>query len=278
MTRWMKGVGEAVERDEPLFEVSTDKVDSEVPSPASGVLTEILVPEGETVEVGVKLAVIGDGATAGSPAAAPVAEAPAPPAPASDAQAAPAAPPPPPAAPPVQAPPPAPPTRSGSGPRTGHVAPNCLGACRRGTVGRGGSGGHVAHGAPPALGERDRPLRGDRHRAWRSHNPRRRLEGGRRPAIQRRAGRGPPARPPATPLDLDTLGTGTCRRAAVRVTRRGRPTGPLLEHASAHRGAHGALQGDLAPRVHRQGSRLRGGRAGAGSVGGPLRAPKRASR
>ena len=62
ITRWMKGVGDAVERDEPLFEVSTDKVDSEVPSPAAGVLSEILVPEGETVEVGVKLAVIGDGA------------------------------------------------------------------------------------------------------------------------------------------------------------------------------------------------------------------------
>jgi pyruvate dehydrogenase E2 component (dihydrolipoamide acetyltransferase) len=62
VTRWMKAVGDAVERDEPLFEVSTDKVDSEVPSPAAGVLTEILVPEGETVEVGVRLAVIGDGA------------------------------------------------------------------------------------------------------------------------------------------------------------------------------------------------------------------------
>ena len=61
ITRWMKGVGDPVERDEPLFEVSTDKVDSEVPSPAAGVLTEILVPEGETVEVGVRLAVIGDG-------------------------------------------------------------------------------------------------------------------------------------------------------------------------------------------------------------------------
>ena len=61
----MKGVGDQVERDEPLFEVSTDKVDSEVPSPAAGVLTEILVPEGETVEVGVRLAVIGDGAGAG---------------------------------------------------------------------------------------------------------------------------------------------------------------------------------------------------------------------
>ena len=72
ITRWMKGVGDTVDRDEPLFEVSTDKVDSEVPSPAAGVLTEILVPEGETVEVGVKLAVIGDGA---EPAAPPAAEA-----------------------------------------------------------------------------------------------------------------------------------------------------------------------------------------------------------
>jgi pyruvate dehydrogenase E2 component (dihydrolipoamide acetyltransferase) len=72
VTRWMKAVGDTVDRDEPLFEVSTDKVDSEVPSPAAGVLTEILVPEGETVEVGVKLAVIGDAGAA--PAAAPTAE------------------------------------------------------------------------------------------------------------------------------------------------------------------------------------------------------------
>jgi pyruvate dehydrogenase E2 component (dihydrolipoamide acetyltransferase) len=71
ITRWMKGVGDDVARDEPLFEVSTDKVDSEVPSPAAGVLTEILVPEGETVEVGVRLAVIGDGSGASAaPAAA----------------------------------------------------------------------------------------------------------------------------------------------------------------------------------------------------------------
>ena len=73
ITRWMKAVGDAVERDEPLFEVSTDKVDSEVPSPAAGVLSEILVPEGETVEVGVKLAVIGDGAAAAPSEAAPAA-------------------------------------------------------------------------------------------------------------------------------------------------------------------------------------------------------------
>ncbi|MBX3286999.1 MAG: dihydrolipoyllysine-residue succinyltransferase, partial [Actinobacteria bacterium] len=49
ITRWFKEVGDQVAEDEPLFEVSTDKVDSEVPSPASGYLLEILVPEGETV-------------------------------------------------------------------------------------------------------------------------------------------------------------------------------------------------------------------------------------
>src|SRR5580693_5456569 len=87
VTRWMKAIGDTVARDEPLFEVSTDKVDSEVPSPAAGVLTEILVPEGETVEVGVRLAVIGDNSTAEAPSAetppaAPVQAAAPPPAPA----------------------------------------------------------------------------------------------------------------------------------------------------------------------------------------------------
>ena len=64
ITRWLKQVGDRVEADEPLFEVSTDKVDSEVPAPAAGALTEILVPEGETAEVGARLAVISDGAGA----------------------------------------------------------------------------------------------------------------------------------------------------------------------------------------------------------------------
>src|SRR5580698_6089631 len=104
ITRWMKAVGDSVERDEPLFEVSTDKVDSEVPSPAAGVLSDILVPEGETVEVGVKLAVIGDGsgatgssdapAAAAAEAPAPAAEAAPPPAREAEVPPAPAAPPP----------------------------------------------------------------------------------------------------------------------------------------------------------------------------------------
>jgi pyruvate dehydrogenase E2 component (dihydrolipoamide acetyltransferase) len=65
ITKWLKGQGDQVEADEPLLEISTDKVDTEVPSPGSGILTEILVQEGQTVEVGTKLAVIGgDGAAA----------------------------------------------------------------------------------------------------------------------------------------------------------------------------------------------------------------------
>ena len=69
ITKWFKNVGDQVAEDEPLFEVSTDKVDSEVPSPVSGVLSEILVQEGDTVDVGVVLARVGD--AAGDQAAAP---------------------------------------------------------------------------------------------------------------------------------------------------------------------------------------------------------------
>jgi pyruvate dehydrogenase E2 component (dihydrolipoamide acetyltransferase) len=79
ITRWFKQVGEQVAADEPLFEVSTDKVDSEVPAPAAGVVTEILVAEGDTVDVGVRLAVISDAAEGGASApAAPVAATPPP--------------------------------------------------------------------------------------------------------------------------------------------------------------------------------------------------------
>src|SRR5215211_2412959 len=58
ITRWLKNVGDRVERDEPLFEISTDKVDAEIPSPAAGVLTEIKFKEGETVEVNKVVAVL----------------------------------------------------------------------------------------------------------------------------------------------------------------------------------------------------------------------------
>jgi len=69
ITRWLKQVGDHVEAEEPLFEVSTDKVDSEVPSPTAGYLTEIRIAEGETVGVGVVLAVVSDQAPAGDAAA-----------------------------------------------------------------------------------------------------------------------------------------------------------------------------------------------------------------
>src|SRR5216684_3176077 len=59
IVRWIKKVGDAVERDEPLFEISTDKVDAEIPSPAAGVVTEIRANEGETVAVNSVVAVIG---------------------------------------------------------------------------------------------------------------------------------------------------------------------------------------------------------------------------
>ena len=61
VTRWLKNVGDTVEVDEPLLEVSTDKVDTEIPSPVAGTLQEILVQEDDTVPVGADLAVIGDG-------------------------------------------------------------------------------------------------------------------------------------------------------------------------------------------------------------------------
>ena len=64
ITQWFKQVGDAVAADEPLFEVSTDKVDTEVPSPVAGVLSEIRVAEGDTVDVGVVVAVVGDAAAA----------------------------------------------------------------------------------------------------------------------------------------------------------------------------------------------------------------------
>src|SRR3954470_9691293 len=78
VTRWLKQEGDQVEVDEPLLEVSTDKVDTEIPSPAAGVLSKILVGEDETVEVGAELAVIGGDASGdGGPPAAPAAEQPA---------------------------------------------------------------------------------------------------------------------------------------------------------------------------------------------------------
>jgi len=104
LTKWLKKPGDKVERDEPLFEISTDKVDTEIPSPAAGTLNELLVQEGQTVQVNAIVARISEGNGAAPPAPKPAAAAPPPPPPPAPAPA--AAPPPPP--PVAQAPAPAP--------------------------------------------------------------------------------------------------------------------------------------------------------------------------
>jgi len=78
ITKWLKKLGDTVQRDEPLFEISTDKVDAEIPSPAAGVLTEIRAQEGSTVQVNAVVGVIGDGASAAASAPPPAKSEPAP--------------------------------------------------------------------------------------------------------------------------------------------------------------------------------------------------------
>ncbi|MEE8061137.1 MAG: 2-oxoglutarate dehydrogenase, E2 component, dihydrolipoamide succinyltransferase [Gemmatimonadales bacterium] len=114
LSTWLKKVGEEVKRDEPIFEISTDKVDAEIPSPEAGVLAEVLVQEGETVDVNTVVARIETEAAAGaspspSPAAEPAAAAPPPPAAAAAPDPAPAA------APPTPAPAPATPAAPAGG-------------------------------------------------------------------------------------------------------------------------------------------------------------------
>src|ERR1700674_1504294 len=83
LSKWLKKVGDEVKRDEPIFEISTDKVDAEIPAPAAGVLAEILVKEGETVAVQTVVARLETekGALVSAPAASPQAAPPAPPPP-----------------------------------------------------------------------------------------------------------------------------------------------------------------------------------------------------
>jgi len=78
ITKWLKKVGDTVQRDEPIFEISTDKVDAEIPSPVAGILSEIKVQEGSTVQINTVVAVIGGAAGKSAPASAPAAASPAP--------------------------------------------------------------------------------------------------------------------------------------------------------------------------------------------------------
>ncbi len=153
VTRWLKKVGDTVEADEGLLEISTDKVDTEIPSPVSGVIEEILVQEDETVEVGAILAKIGEGGSAPATDDTPAAEQPA--------AAEPAAPEPAPAEAPAAA---APAAEAPAAPSTEAEAP-APGACR---IRR-----QQGHRAPRTRRERDRgnghPLaqEGRRHRRGR---------------------------------------------------------------------------------------------------------------
>src|SRR5258708_14504660 len=75
LTKWVKKAGEHVERDEPLFEISTDKVDTEIPSPAAGVLKDVLVEEGKTVAISTVVGRIDEGPGNGASGAAPAVQA-----------------------------------------------------------------------------------------------------------------------------------------------------------------------------------------------------------
>ena len=150
VTRWFKQVGDEVGLDEALFEISTDKVDTEVPSPVAGVLSEILANEGDVVEVGQVLARVGSEGAAPAPPE-PSAGEPPPPAPE-----------PAPAPPPPESPAPEPPPAAA--PPAAPSVPKAAASARAGMV------------LSPVVrrlirGERDRSGHDQRHRAGRPHNP-----------------------------------------------------------------------------------------------------------
>jgi pyruvate dehydrogenase E2 component (dihydrolipoamide acetyltransferase) len=127
LTKWLKKPGDKIQRDEPLFEISTDKVDAEIPAPASGVLKEIKVQPGATVQVNTVVGIIDEAMAAGASAPAPPASAPAPAAVAAPPAPAPSAP------PPQAAAPIAPPT---AGPRTDVIMPQMGESIFEGTLTR----------------------------------------------------------------------------------------------------------------------------------------------
>jgi 2-oxoglutarate dehydrogenase E2 component (dihydrolipoamide succinyltransferase) len=151
ITKWMKKVGDKVERDEPLFEISTDKVDAEIPAPAAGVLKEIRVQPGTTVAINTVVGVIGgegDTAAAGGAAPAAAASAPAAPAPASAPQ----------GAPPVSAPAPAPSAAKPAAPSTSAPPAAPPGTAARPQPAPQSDGG--ATPAPPSAGSPTTPRPG----------------------------------------------------------------------------------------------------------------------
>ena len=250
ITRWLKKPGDRVERDEPLFEISTDKVDAEIPAPSAGVLKEIKVTEGQTVPIQTVVAVIdAAGAAAAAPAAAPA------PSPAPEKAAPPkaAAPPPAPAAPAAPAPPaPAAASVPAAAPRR---PPKC---------GRQWPKNSQFAARPQA---RERTQRGPRRRGGqrggRTHQQERYSRRGR---VRRREGlrpRGAPAPAAATPSAAPAAAAAGRRRHRASGAGKRRPAradlfrqlrSPAHERdAPAHCRAHGGLQARFAARLlHRR--------------------------
>ena len=259
LSRWIKKVGEAVKRDEPIFEISTDKVDAEIPAPAAGVLSEILVQEGQTVAVQTVVARIDTEAAAGAAKAAPSrGEGPAASAPAPAASA------------------PAPEPRGGARRSSSTEGRACAAAglrdagsrrpSRRGEVprrpcrreqrrggDRRGAAAPPLHAAGAQDGRRARPrserdsghrARGAGHqeRRARLHRQRRRRPAWRRCAAPGRTGsRAGRRRGAAAPRSGPR-----CRGRALG----GRPGRALEPDPQAHRRAHGDVAAGLAPREH----------------------------
>ena len=273
LSRWMKKVGDAVKRDEPIFEISTDKVDAEIPAPAAGVLTEILVTEGQTVAVQTVVATIETEAAAG--AAAPAAS-PAPPAKT-----------PAPAAPAPTAPPPAPRPSAPSRPAP-EPAPVARSSAEVGVTARAGSevGGNGSETAEERLRRKSTPLvrkMAAEHNLDLSAIPGSGLAGRvtkndilsyletgaapDAPAARRRtprARRPAPAAPAAAP--------------AVRPARRGlagRPGRALVPDPEAHGRAHGDVAPGLAAREHDLRDRLHPGGPASRAEEEGVRRPRR---
>ena len=249
ITKWLKKPGDKVERDEPLFEISTDKVDAEIPSPSAGVLKEIKVNEGQTVPIQTVVAVIdGAGAAAAAPAPAPAKAA----APAAPGAAAPAPPP---------APRPAAPAPAAAAPT--QAAPQAAAAPQR-------SGKRIhssplvrrmaaEHGIDLVGGSRNRARAGESaNRISRRSSRRAELPLRRRRALQQQRPLGPRPPPPPRSVRGASASGGFWRTSArgVRIGGAARenvfrqlPSRADEQHAAAYRGAHGGFEARLAARL-----------------------------
>ena len=248
VTRWLKQVGETVAVDEPLVEVSTDKVDTEIPSPYAGVLSQILVGEDETAEVGAPLAVIGGEPAAAAPAAAPAAAAPPPAAPASSA--------------PAPAPAPSAPAPAAAAPAPAAAAPAAGAGAGRPRAGAGRR--HLRHSSRAQAGRPARRVAGDPHRHGRRRPDPQAGRAGRcrclGPACRRRCAAGSGCRRPGSGRPGGQAG------GAVAQARHHRED---VAAAQGHCPAHGRVAADLGPADHGRRGRPHQGRPAAPAVEEP---------